>query len=172
MPHISNISASIFSDLRYVKAALASGTVPTYTNLEALRGPSSAAPVAIPNIRDFPAFGTPANVVNVPVYGQTVSQQIQGQSDPSDLTFNLNYVPSLHEGLHGLVKNDSDPYTFLLRLAPKALPAAPDADDVLSMFSFQASFASFEVTPSLSDSTQASLTLTLSSDFSGPFTTS
>ncbi len=172
MPHISNISASIFSDLRYVKADLASGTVPSYTNLEALRGPSSARPVSIPNVRDFPAFGTPANVVNVPVYGQTVSQQIQGQSDPSDLTFNLNYVPSLHAAIHDLVKNDSDPYTFLLRLAPKALPATPTGADVLSMFSFRAAFASFEVTPSLSDSTQAALTLTLASDFSGPFTTS
>ncbi len=172
MPHISSISASIFSDLRYVKNSLPD--TPNYANLESLMS-TDTTPVtykAISNVRDFPAFGTPANVVNVPVYGQAVSQQIQGQSDPADLTFNLNYVPSDHMVIHDLVKEDSDTYTFLLRLAPKALPATPDGDDTLSMFAFAAQFASFEVTPSLSDSTQAALTLTLQSDFFGPFTTS
>lgn len=163
MAHISSINASLFSDLRYTTTAIPSGT-PAFAAIEGLSGLT-----AVPHVRDFPAFGTPANVVNVPVYGSTVSHQIQGQSDPSDLTFTLNYVPSAHADIHSLVGNGIS-YTFLLRLAPAALPSNIVQGTQVDLFYFRAQFGSFEVTPSLSDATQAGLTLVLGTDFFGPLT--
>jgi len=55
-----------------------------------------AASRAFGRIREFPNLGIPANIVNVPQYGQASSSQVVGQSDPPNLDFTFNYVPAVH----------------------------------------------------------------------------
>ena len=88
MTHISSIGAGMYTDLSMSRetysgtlpadetawkalftAELANGAVVTVTAGEYTR---------IKNVREFPAIGTPPNIVNVPVYGSSTSQQIQG----------------------------------------------------------------------------------------------
>jgi hypothetical protein len=51
--------------------------------------------VRITNVKEFPAMGTPANVVKVPEYGAKTSKQIQGQADSPTMELTLNFVPEL-----------------------------------------------------------------------------
>lgn len=87
----TSIGASQYSAL-----AIATGAVPTAvteTNLKGLFADSANFDL-IKNIRDMPSFGTPANIVKVPVYGQAQTQSIGAQSDAPDLELTVNYVPS------------------------------------------------------------------------------
>jgi len=56
------------------------------------------------NVREFPAVGTPANIVNVPVYGQKISQSIGGQADAPTLEVTINYVGSDWEATSPITK--------------------------------------------------------------------
>jgi hypothetical protein len=53
--------------------------------------------IRIKHVKEFPAIGTPANIVKVPNYGRKSSLQIQGQADSPTMELTLNYVPSLWE---------------------------------------------------------------------------
>ena len=90
MSHISSIGAGMFSDLSICvdSAQIATAlSAPTEANLKlcfANELANGAAPTAttgefirIKNVREFPAMGTPPNVVNVPGYGSKTSSQIQ-----------------------------------------------------------------------------------------------
>ena len=143
-----------------VPANLAVGAAVSFTGAAIA---ASAAFTEVEDIRDFPAFGAPANVVNVPVYGQAVSQQIQGQSDAPTLEFNLNYVPSKHSALQDIIDAGGN---FVFKITLKNAEAA-DADD--AVFYVKGQFASLLVTPNLTDSTQATLTVTTTSGYEGPF---
>ena len=46
------------------------------------------------NIRDMPSFGTPANIIKVPVYGRDQTLSVGAQPDAPDLEFTINYVGS------------------------------------------------------------------------------
>lgn len=59
----------------------------------------------ITNIKEFPAVGTPANVVKVPEYGAKTSKQVQGQADSPSMELTLNFIPSLWAG-NKLTKSD------------------------------------------------------------------
>ena len=122
-----------------------------------------ASPLEVANVRDFPAFGTPANIVNVPVYGQAVSSQISGQADAPTLELTLNYVPADAVALEALV-NDGNIYLFQIDLRNSEM-----ADSNNATFYVKGSFASLLITPNLTDSTQATLSLTTVSDYTGPF---
>ena len=56
----------------------------------------------VTNLREFPSVGTPANIVNVPQYGQSISSQISGQADAPTLEFTLNYIPTAHANIDTL----------------------------------------------------------------------
>ena len=46
------------------------------------------------NIRDMPSFGTPANIIKIPVYGRDQTLSVGAQPDAPDLEFTINYVGS------------------------------------------------------------------------------
>ena len=179
MPQISSIGPTLYARLDYVtsSAALPTGTpaaryMALTTGANAIFGTGSTVN-EVPNVREFPSFGTPANIVNVPVYGSQTSRQIQGQADFPSFEFTLNYVPEDHAAISALVGQGAT-QTFRLRLSNNAAAnvstVIPTGATEISEFYFQGVVASFEVTPSLSDSLQATMSVAISSDIVGPLT--
>ena len=132
------------------------GSTVTTAGLEAEVGTLNT----VNNIREFPSFGAPANIVNVPVYGSAVSSQIGGQSDAPTLEFTLNYDPSLHDDLHDVVQ-DGNEYIFKLNLKN-------DTSTNNAAFFVIGKFEALSVSPNLTDSNQATLTLSTTSGYAGP----
>lgn len=161
MAHIASIGAGIYTSLAY---GTNDPTAATQAEYEAV------AYTEVTNVRDFPAFLAPANIVNVPVYGQSQSSQIGAQADAPTLEFTLNYVPADHNALQALAGNGTT-YLFRIRLANTELSNPVTAADEHSDFYVRGMIAAFQVTPSLSDSNQATVTLSTSGDYFGPFTT-
>lgn len=163
MALISNIGAGIFTTLKY-KAdstyALPTSDAEHQTFITATTGDFDGA-TEVAGIREFPSFGKPANIVNVPQYGQSVSSQIQGQADAPTLEFTLNYVPGTHNALQALVQDGN---TYVFQLDVKNASTGDNA-----AFYVKGQIASFEVSPNLTDSNQATLTLSTSTDYVGPF---
>ena len=162
MALISNIGAGIFTKLKY--KADSSYTLPTSDSTHQAfiaGGGDFAGNTEVTNIREFPSFGKPANIVNVPNYGQSVSGQIQGQSDAPTLEFTLNYVPSVHNPIQALVQDGN---TYVIQLDVINSSTGDNA-----AFYVKGQIASFEVGPNLTDSNQATLTLSTSTDYTGPF---
>lgn len=177
MALINNIGAGIFTTLKYTEDT-GSITLPhddtshqeliadaivadPANNIEAAAAGAFNGALTVTKIRDFPSFGNPANIVNVPQYGQSVSSQISGQSDAPTLEFSLNYVPHDHNAISGLV---DDGKTYVFQLDVKNSSTGNNA-----AFYVKGSFAALEISPSLTDSNQATLTLTTTSDYTGPF---
>ena len=179
MSHIASITAGIYTSIAFNPTAVTSvAAADTATELVAL---FAAAPTQIANVREFPELGTPANIVNVPVYGQKTSVQVQGQADAPTMEFTLNYVPADTVALQALVGN-GQLYAFQVAMCSQApanlqqvamtgiggvVNAIPTNNTV---FNFLGKFESFLVTPSLSDSIQAKLTLSMQTQLFGPFT--
>jgi hypothetical protein len=186
MSHISSIGASKFTTLDYVATEAAASDAATLHALFASNSTTvlatdaqtdevaEAAVVHVGNIREFPSLGTPANIVNVPVYGQATSSQISGQSDAPTLEFSVNYVPSEHAALEVLRKNNT---RLCFRVRITDADVAKNVDGVLTAdnadkfadFYFFGKVASFEISPSLSDSLQATMAVTIEGDFQGPY---
>lgn len=179
MAHISSIQSSIFTQLAFnstVVETLSDGN--TQAKLVAL---FATAPTQVENIREYPEFGTPANIVNVPVYGKKTSVQVQGQSDSPTLEFTLNYVPAEHEALQALCGN-GQLYPFqisltsqepanLMQVATTGIGTPVNGINTNNtVFNFLGKFESFLVTPSLTDSTQAKITLSMQTEMFGPAT--
>ena len=109
------------------------------------------------------------------------SQQIQGQADAPTMEFTLNYVPADTVALQALVGN-GQLYAFQVAMcsqAPANLQqvattgigvAVNSIPTNNTVFNFLGKFESFLVTPSLSDSIQAKLTLSMQTQLFGPFT--
>ena len=186
MAHITSIGAAKFTTLDYVPNT-ANNANSTAADLHALFVSNSstaiaggadetveAAVVHVGNIREFPSLGTPANVVNVPVYGQATSSQVAGQSDAPTLEFTLNYVPADHAAIDTLRKANTR-LCFRVRISDADITTDADGvmladdSDKFADFYFFGTVASFEISPSLSDSLQATMALTIEGDFSGPF---
>ena len=193
MTQLSKISAGKFTSLDFIPSistvtslADVSDIMVTDTNQKLVTLSTAGVPVReelepgvkhVGNVREFPSVGTPANVVNVPVYGQSTSSQVAGQSDAPSLEFSLNYVASEHAELDALRKAGTR-LLFRVRmtdssnLAPASAPnlGVPTAyvDDEFSDFYFFGTIASFEITTNLTDSIQASISLTVEGDFVGP----
>lgn len=193
MSHITSIGAGVFSDI----AVAVPTTEPAFAGLDTAaefaalfateidsNGGTKAANtfLRIRNIREFPSFGTPANIVNVPVYGQKNSQQIQAQSDTPNLEVTLNFVPAdwANTTLLGAMVGDGKRYVFRMTL----LNAEPTGSGATKWASVAAGIGTVEnssyyfigklealmVTPSLSDSNTATLTLSTQSAFFGAYT--
>ena len=207
MAHIASIGAGLFSTIMICRATTAANVDLvsragdfTEANWNTIFSDHDiASPVAIPasgnptaqpfeiitNLREIPAFGTPANIVNVPVYGQSTSSQIQAQADAPSLEVTLNYVPSLWSGtssgsLNQLL-NDRTQVLIGITLTNNQIDGSGDAlayertSTGIGTVENSATFfvgrmEALQITPSLSDTNQATLTLSAQSGFFGPFT--
>ena len=195
MPNITSIGAGMYTSLAYIKLPVVEGNASDPT-VDVGKGDTPAEWTAyfetigtpwvvgddaraFGRIREFPNLGVPANVVNVPQYGQAVSSQITGQSDAPSMDFTFNYVPEEH-GEIATMRESGDTYLFRVRLANAKqvvdakdgvnLPLIDDDGDIreFSDFYFFGSVASFEVVPNLTDSNQLNVTLTVDGGMSGP----
>jgi hypothetical protein len=146
--------------------------------------------VEIQNIRDMPAFGTPANIVKVPVYGQAQTQSIGAQSDAPDLELSINFVPSLWAkngaafsatGTLGDAVSDGVAKVFQFALLPAKPPALTTALTAgvggttaapipNALIYFVGKMESLLITPSRDDASTATVALSIQSDFYGPYT--
>jgi len=179
MAHITSIGAGIFSALAVNTTAITD--LATVDTLSELVGKFTTGTdfKEIKNVREFPQIGTPANIVNVPVYGQKTSSQIQGQADAPTLELTINYVPSewaTGSALGDLV-GDGKVYAFqfsLLNAKPAALTTASGTGGLGSVansnFYFVGKVEALLVSPQLTDANQATLTLSIIGDFFGPAT--
>jgi hypothetical protein len=177
MAHITSIGAGIFSALAINTNAITNTTTAdTLSELVALFADDTNF-VEVKNVREFPQIGTPANIVNVPVYGQKTSSQIQGQADAPNIEITVNYVPSewaTGTDLGDLV-GDGNVYAFqfsLLNTKPASLETTASGLGVTanSNFYFRGKVEALLVSPQLTDANQATLTLSVQSDFFGPAT--
>lgn len=180
MAHISSLGSGIYSYLD-----LYTGTLGTYATANAaaaefvgaVPGTADADHVRMPSVREFPSVGTPANIVNVPVFGQSTSAQIQGQADSPSLEVTVNYVADDMTAFHDLIGTR---VLFRFMMANKAITADEAAEDSAGWttwasgggentnFYFVGKIEAILVNPSLTDATTATVTLSAQSDFLGP----
>jgi hypothetical protein len=179
MAHITSIGAGIYSAMCVNTTEITDLTsVDSLSELVA-KFSSAASFTEIKNVREFPQIGTPANIVNVPVYGQKTSSQIQGQSDSPNLEVTLNFVPSdwaPGTALGDLVGNGKV-YAFqfsMLNAKPAGLNTTAGASGLGSVnnsnFYFVGKIEALLVSPQLTDANQATLTLSSQGGFFGPAT--
>jgi len=179
MAHIGSITAGIYTSIAYNSTPVASlGSVDTAAEVISL---FSSAPVEIKNIREFPQIGTPANIVNVPVYGQKTSVQVQGQADSPTLEFTINYVPADMTALQALVGNGQI-YAFQIALcSQKPANLQQTASTGIgstvnsiatqnTVFNFAGKFEALLISPQLTDANQCTLTLSMQTELFGPAT--
>jgi len=171
MAHITSLGAGIYTYLD-----IFSGTIPVDTDLAteyvALFATANVADIdRIPSIREFPSVGTPANIVNVPVFGQATSSQVQGQADAPSLEITVNYVPEdmqVIDALKGTV------VAFRVLMSPVTLSLADSLAATIATenteFYFQGKVEAILVNPQLTDATTATITLSAQTDFIGPAT--
>lgn len=193
MAHITSIGAGMFSDLSVAVPLTdpAFATLDTQTEFDALFATEvesvggtkgSGAFVRMKNVREFPAMGTPPNIVNVPTYGQKTSQQIQGQSDAPNLEVTVNYVPAEWASgtiLGGMV---GDGKQYVMRFA--LLNAEPTGTGATKLASVAGGLGTVQnseyfwigkvealvVNPQLTDANTATITLSIQSSFYGAYT--
>ena len=137
--------------------------------------------VELPDIRDMPSFGTPANIVKVPSYGAAITQSIGAQPDAPDLEFTLNYDPQawantpisswISDGvtrgmgvvlLQSQYNGDLD-YGTVNSLAVASKPRQ-------AIVFFRGRFESLLTNVMRDDAATNTITLSVRSDFYGPFT--
>ncbi len=195
MAHITSIGAGLFSDLSVcvdpteISTAFATPTEANFKAAFAVALANGSAVTAtagefvrIKNVREFPAMGTPPNVVNIAVYGQKSSQQIQGQSDAPSIEITLNYVGSDWQktaNYLGAMVGDGVRRLFrftLLNAEPTsglyASTAAGLGTTENSQYYWFGKIEALLVTPQLTDANTATVTITVQSDFYGAFTSS
>ena len=175
MAHISSLGAGIYTYLDIFKGTIPAGT-DTASECAALfvgtvPGTADADHVRMPSVREFPSIGTPANIVNVPVYGQATSSQVQGQSDAPSLEVTVNYVAEDMQGIHALIGQE---VVFRFMMAGAAVTQDEGAASTLATenteFYFIGKVEAILVNPALTDATTATVTLSAQSDFFGPAT--
>lgn len=191
MAHISSIGAGIFSDL-----AVAVPTIePSFPNLDTaaefsalfaskiesiggVKGTNTF--LRIKNVREFPAMGTPPNIVNVPTYGQKTSQQVQGQSDAPSMEITINYVPSewASGSLLGDMVGDGKQYVFRFALLNSEPGVGYDSTAGVtglgkvdnSEYYWVGKIEALMVNPQLTDANTATITISLQSKLYGAYT--
>lgn len=197
MSHITSIGAGIFSDLSvaapasdFTAAALAAlDTAAEFqglfdTEIDTIGGVKAANTfVRVKNVREFPSMGITPNVVNVPVYGQKSTQQIQGQSDAPSMEIQLNFVPADWakdtSTILGSMVGDGKQYVFrftLMNAEPtgsgntKYASTAPGIGTVQnSQWYFVGKIDALLVNPQLTDANTATVTLTVQSAMYGAY---
>lgn len=198
MAHITSIGASMFSDLSISQTltnltAAAAGLLDTSAEFFPLFQTEIALPAdtktagtfaRIKNVREFPSIGTPPNIVNVPVYGQKTSQQIQGQADAPNMEITVNFVADdwSSTSLLGPCVGNGQVYAFRFTLmnteptgagATKYASAAPGLGAAVggnSQYFWVGKIDSLLVNPQLTDATTATIAITLNSAVYGAYT--
>jgi len=198
MSHISTLGAGVFSDLSMTLngtgATLAAVTIPasvTQTTLQAMfstaevaataqTGAAATAFTRIQNVREFPSIGIPANIVNVATYGSKNSRQVNGQPDAPTIEITVNYIPAdwapggyLGNALaDGLLKCFR--FTLLngvpsnyLSIATTGIGTGPREN---SQWFWYGKLEALLINPQLTDANTATLTISVQSDFYGPYT--
>jgi len=181
------------SAAQYSAIAISRSAVPATLNETNLKANFAAASnyLEIKNIRDMPAFGTPANIVKVPVYGQAQTQSIGAQSDAPDLELTVNFVPNdwakagaafTSTGTLGDAVGDGVAKVFqvaLLTAKPVSLMTGGTTANVAgslaapvpnALIYFVGKVESLLITPARDDSMTATVALSIQSDFYGPYT--
>lgn len=175
MAHISSLGSGIYTYLDMFTGSIPAGT-DTATECAALfvgtvPGTADAAHVRMPSVREFPSVGTPANIVNVPVFGQRTSSQVQGQADAPSLEVTVNYVADDMTAIHDLVGQQ---VVFRFMMAASAVTQNEGAAATLAVenteFYFLGKIEAILVNPALTDATTATVTLSAQTDFFGPAT--
>lgn len=190
----ASIAAAHFSALTVSRLAIPTSL--TEANLKACFTGSTTSGsrgdfVEIANIRDMPAFGTPANVVKVPVYGQAQTQSVGAQSDAPDLELTLNFVatqwaaagsafanPSTSAagtGTLGDAKGDGLSKVFQFALLTAQPPSLNTTTTGLGavpnvLIYFVGKIESLLIQPARDDASTATVALSIQSDFYGPYT--
>lgn len=196
MAHITSIGAGVFTDLSIANPAtpLSSAAIAALdtgaefqalfaTAIESIGGtPAANTFLQVKNAREFPAIGTPPNVVNVPVYGQKTSQQVQGQSDSPSFEITLNFVAAewANGTLLGNMVGDGATRVFRFTLlnsqptgtgATKYASTAPGLGTVEnSQYYWSGKIEAMQVSPQLTDANTATITLTIQSAIFGAYT--
>lgn len=174
MAHIDSLQSGVFTYFSYLAAPVS----PSLGASEVVTLFAATEPVSVSGIREFPEFSTvPAEVVQIPVYGQGSSVQTSAQADQLALDFTINYIPAEHSALASLA-GDGRAYAFQILLASGAcLSKTQSGASGLgvgtarnTVFNFIGKFVGFSVAPSLSDSLTASVIVMLESEVFGPFT--
>lgn len=184
----NGIGAGIFSDIAIATPVAEITAFPTteaawkalFATEIANQGGARAAGafVRIQNVREYPSIGTPANIVNVPVFGAPNSSQIQGQSDAPDLSLTVNYVAADYAAagtLLGPMVGDGIQRAFRFTLlnarpATYASTAAGLGTVPNAQFYWVGRLEALVVNPQLTDANQATLTLTIQGSFFGAYT--
>jgi len=125
----------------------------------------------MPSIREFPSIGTPANIVNVPVYGQSSSSQVQGQSDAPSQEVVVNYVAEDMTAIHDLI-GQSVVFRYMLATSDVDITTGLAATLAVNNteFYFKGKIEAILVNTSLSDAVTANVTISVQSDVVGPVT--
>lgn len=171
MAHISSLGAGIYSylDIYDGTSTPASENAAGYAALFVTA--NSADIQRMPSVREFPSIGTPANIVNVPVYGQATSSQVQGQADAPSLEITVNYVPEDMLAIHNLIGQE---VYFRFFMSSEACTLATSLGATIAQpntsFYFKGKVEAILVNPQLTDTTTATVTLSSQSDFFGPAT--
>lgn len=198
MAHITSIGAGMYSDLAVAipatdLTAAQLAALDTAVEFQALfaseietqggtKGTNTFC--RIKNVREFPAMGTPPNVVNVPVYGSKTSQQIQGQADAPSMELTLNFVAAEWAkeaaNLLGNMVGDGKQYVFrfaLMNAEPTGSGNTKYASVTSGLGTVQNSqyywvgkLEALQVTPQLTDANTATITITIQSNFYGAYT--
>jgi len=184
----TSISAAQFSAIAVSRSAVPATL--TESNLKA-NFAATTNYLEIKNIRDMPAFGTPANIVKVPVYGQAQTQSIGAQSDAPDLELTVNFVPNDWQkagasfattGTLGDAVSDGVAKVFqvaLLTAKPTNLMTGGTTANVggslavpvpNALIYFVGKIESLLMTPARDDAMTATVALSIQSDFYGPYT--
>lgn len=185
MAHLNNLQAGIYTYLDLSTDAVATSVDTTAEYAALFVGPSTdtvdsgdgqvtgvANHKRVPSVREFPSIGTPANIVNVPVYGQKTSSQIQGQSDAPSLEVTINYVADDMTDFHALIGKE---IAFRFMMVDSSCTHGQAANSALSgktntAFFWKGKIEAILINPSLTDQTTATMTLSAQTDFFGPYT--
>lgn len=195
MTHISTIGAGLFSDLSIAlpSAAISRTTFLGYNELAltdlfmsaiASDGGSKGTKTycRFANVREFPALGTPPNIVNVPLYGSKTSQQIQGQSDSPSMELQLNFIATdwSSASLLGACVGDGNGYAFRFALVNSEPTGGYGSEATVkntelamvdnSLYFWYGKVEALQVNPQLTDANTATVTLSIQSAFRGAFT--
>ena len=196
--HINSIGAGMFSDLSIAvpltamtPAALkALDTAAEFQALFATEVPSiggtkgAGSFVRVAEVREFPALGTPPNIVNVPSYGASTAKQIQGQANAPSMEITINFLASEWAkeagNLLGNMVGDGQQYVFrfsLLNSEPTGADATKYASTAAGLGTVQNSqwfwygkIDALQVKPNLTDANTATVTMTLQSAMFGAYT--
>jgi len=187
MSHIQSISAAMFTDLSVSNQAanthktLADLPDSDATALAGLFGTAGGVEgtdfTRFRNVKEFPAIGTPANIVKVPVYGQKTSKQVNGQADLNNMELTVNFIPGnwADNKLNGsnVIVGDNTVRLFRFMLSADAITNFKNGSLAVenSAYYFLGKVEAIEVTPSLTDAMTAKVTISVQSEIRGAYTT-